>query len=75
MQELESNNAGWCDIRTAAKHTKMSVGFWRKAVRLKLVPFARIGSKAIRFRLSDLDRWIESNSNGGEVTYRKSEGR
>jgi len=57
----------WCDIRQAAAHLGVSIGFLRKAVRLRIVPFARVGSKVLRFRRSDLDRWLESNGSGGEV--------
>lgn len=59
--------APWCDIRAAAAHLGVSVAFLRKAVRLKKVPFARAGSKALRFRRSDLDRWLEANGSSGEA--------
>ncbi len=49
----------WCNIRQAAAHVGMSVAFMRKAVRNGSVPFVRVGSKALRFRRSDLDRWME----------------
>ena len=55
----------WWDIKTAASYLGMSVGFIRKAVRLKTIPFARLGAKALRFRRSELDRWAESNGNPG----------
>lgn len=61
----------WCNIKAAAAHLGVSVAFLRKAVRLRKVPFARAGSKVLRFRRSDLDRWLEANSCGGEVTYAK----
>jgi excisionase family DNA binding protein len=60
-------NREWWDIKKAAAYLGMSVAFLRKAVRLRKVPFARVGSKAIRFRLADLDRWLEANGCGGEV--------
>jgi excisionase family DNA binding protein len=53
----------------------MSVAFLRKAVRLRKVPFARAGTKALRFRKADLDKWMERDSYGGEVSYDKHEGR
>ena len=65
----------WWDIKRAATHLGMSVAFLRKAVRLRKVPFARAGSKALRFRKADLDAWMEQHSCGGEITYRKEEGR
>jgi len=58
----------WMNIREAALYTGLSVGFFRKAVREKRVPFARAGSKALRFRRSDLDRWLESHGAGREIT-------
>jgi excisionase family DNA binding protein len=70
-----SNNSSfseWCNIRQAAAHLGVSVGFVRKAVRLKQIPFARLGTKALRFRLSDLDRWAEANGTGGEITHLKN---
>jgi excisionase family DNA binding protein len=62
-------NSEWCDIRCAAAHVGMSVAFMRKAVREKRIPFARVGSKALRFRRRDLDRWLESGGCGGEANY------
>jgi excisionase family DNA binding protein len=59
----------WVTIRDAAEYLKVSVGFLRKAVRLRRVPFARAGSKALRFRRSDLDRWLESNGCGGDFNH------
>jgi excisionase family DNA binding protein len=55
----------WIGIREAARHTGLSVGFFRKAVRTKRIPFARAGSKALRFRRSDLDAWLQAHSEGG----------
>ena len=59
----------WCNINQAASHIGMSVAFLRKAVRQRRISFVRVGSKALRFRPSDLDRWLESNSCGGQVEY------
>ncbi len=75
METEERKNAGWWDIRKAAEHLGVSVAFLRKAVRLKKVPHARAGSKALRFRRDDLDRWMEQNGCGGEVTARNGKGR
>ena len=58
--QLETTSL-WLNIRQAAIHVGMSVAFMRKAVRNHSVPFVRVGSKALRFRLSDLDRWMESS--------------
>jgi excisionase family DNA binding protein len=72
--ELASSQ-DWCDIKKAAAYLGMSVAFLRKAVRLRKVPFARAGAKSLRFRRSDLDRWLEANGCIGEVTTQNDEGR
>lgn len=65
MQEQE---VCW-DIRTAAGYLAMSPGFVRKRVRQRSIPFFRVGKKALRFRKNDLDKWLEENSFGAEVSY------
>ena len=65
----------WLNIREAAAYVGMSVAFLRKAVRQRSVPHARVGTKALRFDRVALDEWILSDSTGGEVSYRKYEGR
>ena len=62
----------WWDIRIAARYLSVSVAFVRKAVRQKRIPFARAGSKNLRFRKSDLDEWMKAHSCDGEITHRKS---
>ena len=37
----------WLTIREAGSYIGMSVGFLRKHVRLRTVPYTRIGSKAL----------------------------
>lgn len=65
---LEIRNDGqWWDIKRAAAYLGVSIAFLRKAVRLRKVPFARVGTKALRFRRSDLDRWVEANGCPGEA--------
>lgn len=64
MYQEDESNARWLDIREAAAHLNVSVAFLRKSVRLNKVPFARAGTKVLRFRRSDLDRWLESNGSG-----------
>jgi excisionase family DNA binding protein len=49
----------WMNITETALYLNMSVAFLRKCVRTKTVPFARV-TKALRFRRSDLDRWLEA---------------
>jgi excisionase family DNA binding protein len=56
----------WCHIKAAALHIGMSVAFLRKQVRLRRVPFVRVGSKALRFRKTDLDAWLQQNACRGE---------
>ena len=56
--QVSERSDGWWDIRRSAEHLGVSVSFLRKAVRQKMVPYARIGSKALRFRREDLDRWM-----------------
>jgi excisionase family DNA binding protein len=72
---MDSHDEQWWNIRRAADYLDMSVAFLRKAVRQKRIPFARAGSKALRFRKQDLDRWLEGNGSGGELAYRKNIGR
>ena len=62
-------NCEWWNIKQAASHLGVSVAFLRKAVRLRRVPFARVGAKALRFRRLDLDRWVESNGCWGDVNH------
>lgn len=68
MQNTE-HVEGWWDIRRSAEHLGVSVGFLRKAVRNGQVPYARIGSKALRFRREDLDRWALGNSGNRDAQY------
>ena len=71
MHQIEVNSVGWWNIRETAKYLGVSVAFLRKAVRLKRIPFVRLGTKALRFRRSELDRWAEANGCGGELSYRE----
>ena len=62
-----TSNCDWGNIKQAALYLGVSIAFLRKAVRLRSVPFARVGSKVIRFRRSDLDRWLETTTFGAEA--------
>jgi excisionase family DNA binding protein len=62
-----SNTEQWVNIRQAAEHLGLSVAFLRKAVRQKRVPYARAGSKALRFRKAELDAWMEQHSCDGKL--------
>jgi excisionase family DNA binding protein len=75
VEQAVQVDSGWWDIRKSAAYVGVSIGFLRKAVRLKKVPFARAGKKALRFRRSDLDRWLEANGSAGEVAQAKNNGR
>jgi excisionase family DNA binding protein len=66
MNQVESK---WLTIGEAARYIGMSVGFLRKAVRLRTIPYTRIGTKALRFDRHALDAWMSSASCGGEVNY------
>jgi predicted DNA-binding transcriptional regulator AlpA len=58
------------DINDVAKLTKLSVAAIRKYVLLHQIPFHKI-FKAIRFRPSEIDLWINS---GGKVVVKPQEG-
>jgi len=60
---MNQSQSPWMTIGETAKHIRMSVGFLRKCVRQRSVPFARIGTKALRFRREDIDRWLEARVN------------
>ena len=59
----------WLSIRQAAAHIGMSVAYLRKAVRLRQIPFTRLGNKTLRFDRGSLDSWMAAQSCGGEVLY------
>jgi excisionase family DNA binding protein len=60
--DSEQAEPEWWDIRRAACYLGMSVAFLRKRVRLREVPFVRVGTKALRFRQADLDAWLNASS-------------
>jgi len=70
-----ANAIEWWDIRKAAAYLGVSVAFLRKAVRLRRVPFVRVGSKVLRFRRSDLDRWLDVNSHDRPENHAEQTGR
>jgi excisionase family DNA binding protein len=65
----------WLNIGEAARHIGMSVAFLRKATRTRSVPYARLGTKSLRFDREALDAWIVEHSSGGELAYSKHKGR
>jgi len=46
-------------LRQASQYLKASESFVRKLVRTGVVPHYRVGSKMLRFRRADLDRWLD----------------
>ena len=49
------------DTRGAAHYTQMSEAYLRKARRHGRGPkFVRVGSKSVRYRVCDLDSWINA---------------
>ncbi len=74
MLQDNSNLSDWCNIRQAANHLGISVSFIREAVRLKKIPFSRIGTKLLRFRRSELDLWAGAKGSDLEVTGVEREG-
>jgi len=65
---------GWITLKQAAQHLGLSTAFLRKQVRKQAIPFSRAGSKVLRFKRSELDRWLESNGSGVNLR-RNDEGR
>jgi excisionase family DNA binding protein len=62
----------WLTIREAATYIGMSVGFLRKAVRLRRVPYTRIGNKSLRFDRNALDQWLATQSDGENFLLEKT---
>jgi excisionase family DNA binding protein len=52
----------WLTITQASHYLNLSVGFLRKLVSARTIPFTRVGAKALRFRRSDLDAWMATNT-------------
>jgi excisionase family DNA binding protein len=59
---MERESRKWLTIKEAARYIGMSVGFLRKAVRLRSVPHTRVGTKALRFDRDALDQWLATQS-------------
>ena len=55
-------NREWLSLSQAAEYLQVSESFLRKQVRLKSIPFSRLGSKALRFRRARLDFWAEGSN-------------
>lgn len=49
----------WWTVRDTARYLGMSESFIRKAVKLRLIPFRKIGPKSIRFSKSALKNWLD----------------
>jgi excisionase family DNA binding protein len=67
---MQDSITKWLTIKEAARYIGMSTAFLRKAVRLRSVPHARVGTKSLRFNREALDAWIQKNGcSGAEVTH------
>ncbi len=57
------NNDMLVDTKSAARIIAMSIG-WLNAARLKGTGprFVRVGAKAVRYRVSDLEAWLAANT-------------
>ena len=60
-QKIEISAAGLMDIANAAAYLGISVRTLRKWKDKRLVPFVKLGG-LLKFRKSDLDAWIEQNT-------------
>jgi len=68
---VERESKKWLNVRDAAAHIGMSIGFVRKGVRNRTIPHSRVGTKALRFDREALDNWMAANGDGGALTYRE----
>ena len=50
---------GYWNVHQAAQYLAMSEGFVRKFIRLRKIPFTKVGSKAVRLSKAELDAWLE----------------
>jgi excisionase family DNA binding protein len=57
----ESQETTWLETKDAAKHIKVPVSSVYQLTHLNQIPHQKIGRR-LRFRKSDLDRWLESKS-------------
>ena len=69
---MEHESKKWLNVREAAAHIGMNVGFIRKAVRNRTIPHSRVGTKSLRFDREASDAWLSANGCGGEVAYPKA---
>lgn len=53
-----SENKSLMDIKAVANWTGLSVGTLYHLISQKRIPVVRISSRCVRFRLSDLEKWI-----------------
>lgn len=56
---MNEHDGPWLTLREAARHIRTSVGFIRR--HLSEIPHTRAGGKLLRFRLADLDAWLQEN--------------
>jgi excisionase family DNA binding protein len=55
----ETANSEYLAITEVAKLTNMSEAFWWKQIRLKNIPYAKLGS-SVRVRRSALGAWLQA---------------
>jgi len=60
MNQVSESNSRWWDIREAAAYLRVSIAFIRKQIRLGRFPYARAGSKNLRFQKTQLDEWMKA---------------
>ena len=60
LRQQETSAREILTIEEAADYLRLSVFTLREKVRLRQVPFYKVGG-AVRFRRSKLDRWIDRN--------------
>jgi excisionase family DNA binding protein len=64
QQLSDSKPEKWSSIEDVAAHLSVHPDTIRSWIRKKVIPFHRVG-KQYRFRLSDVDEWVESGKSEG----------
>jgi excisionase family DNA binding protein len=60
--------SAWLTPKQAAEHAKVNPITLRRAVKVGTLPAYRVnGGRLLRFRVEDIDRWIESTPVNGEA--------
>ena len=61
--KMASSNEPWVRVREVAEHLGVSASWVHKAVQTDSIPARRVG-RNVRFRLSEIDAWLERDSHG-----------